>query len=39
MSSFSNDIAAVNALRTEQSGAWSAINPESVARMRTPEQI
>jgi len=34
MSSFSNDIAAVNALRTEQSGAWSAINPESVARMR-----
>ena len=34
MSSFSNDIAAVSALRSEQSGAWSAINPESVARMR-----
>ena len=34
MSSFSNDIAAVNELRSAQSGAWSAINPESVARMR-----
>ncbi len=34
MSSFSNDIAAVAALQDQQSGAWSAINPESVARMR-----
>ena len=34
MSSFSNDIAAVSVLRSEQSGAWSAINPDSVARMR-----
>ncbi|MDG1818807.1 MAG: isocitrate lyase [Porticoccaceae bacterium] len=34
MSIFSQDIAAVTELRSAQSGAWSAINPEYVARMR-----
>lgn len=34
MSIFSNDVAAVTELRSEQSGAWNAINPEYVARMR-----
>jgi isocitrate lyase len=34
MSIFSNDVAAVKELRNDKSGAWSAINPEYVARMR-----
>ena len=34
MSTFSNEVAAVTALRDGKSGTWSSINPEYVARMR-----
>ena len=34
MSTFSNEVAAVTALRDGKAGTWSSINPEYVARMR-----
>ena len=39
MSTYANNIAAVAKLKESQSGAWSAINPESAARMRAQNRF
>ncbi len=39
MSTYSNNIAAVNQLKENMSGGWSAINAESAARMRAQNRF